>query len=150
MEKKIYRATRAYQKTVALSIDGKRVFCDFRYGSKYPVSVKASFITSDPKIQEALEKSPLFNVDYVLESVKVKTIQEGNPVVVESKVPEQKEEKSSETIIPEVDTVQKAREYLVQNYPNMVKLSEITTVAKINAFANPLGVFFPELKSKLK
>jgi len=67
----------AIQLSVGLAVDGKPVQVDFIGGANGLQKIKPTFITSDPVLQEALEKSGAMNVHYFLESTE--EIAEENP-----------------------------------------------------------------------
>lgn len=67
---KRYRSIQSYKLHILCNIDGVTMNLDFGGADRYQ-GVKGSFTTRDKKIQDFLENSPMFNVEYVLERQRV-------------------------------------------------------------------------------
>ncbi len=135
-------------------IDGKMIRIGFesvsKRGSYY---IYGKFGTSDPRIQEELEKSPAFNVRYRL--IDTKEYNDGNPMDTpqgdsdktsqdDTKFPSSKDPDDKQSV-PEVTRVQEARDWLVKNI-NEVTYTQVRNKEMVLRVAKEYKVSFPNLK----
>lgn len=73
MKSKIYRHKTFVSATIALKLGEEGFSANFKNGSVYPRK-NGFFKTNDPKIQDAIEKHPRYNIDFFLEKVNGKYI----------------------------------------------------------------------------
>ena len=168
MTRKKYRSMLAIQLSIGLAIDGRHVQVDFTGGANGRQKIKPTFITSDPVLQEALEKSGGMNVHYFLESTEeVKDENPTTPAAPEPPTPPTPAGETTsdvpnvfgdegETTAPndiqsfggitsaEVTNAQDAKAYLMARFPGQT--AQMPNKPAILNEANRLGVFFPNWK----
>jgi len=117
----------------------------FDGGFNIPFIKKSFFTTNDPKIQEALEKSKLFNsifrlADVIDEQVTYEVVEDKKDVSTESIT--ETEVTENQKVYPEVTRVQDAKEVLIELgvSPKLLKNKE-----EVLSQAKAIGVIFPNL-----
>lgn len=124
---------------VELKKDGEKVKrrIDFTGGQRAPRRINGRFTTTDPEIQEAIEKHPSYGTKFTLMKGK-KGAQKAKP----------KEPEGSEKVVnKDVTTVPEAKAFLTDSEKEFgVKLSEIQNKEAILSKAKELNVEFPNLK----
>lgn len=119
---KKYTLTRLHSMVVSFKIPSGVKVVTFDGGSRHHER-RGSFVTSDKELQEAMEKSVMFNRDYTLASV-VEDKTETKEVVKEDAPTDYKALlKDAESVIeePSVTTIQKAKMWLQANYGKSFK-----------------------------
>lgn len=117
----------------------------FDGGFNIPFIKKSFFTTNDPKIQEALEKSKLFNSIFRLtavidEQVTYEVVEDNKDVSTESIT--ETEVTENQKVYPDVMRVQDAKEVLIELgvSPKLLKNKE-----EVLSQAKAIGVVFPNL-----
>jgi len=117
----------------------------FDGGFNIPFIKKSFFTTNDPNIQEALEKSKLFNSIFRLanvidEQVAYEVVEDKKDVSTESIT--ETEVTENQKVYPEVTRVQDAKEVLIELgvSPKLLKNKE-----EVLSQAKAIGVIFPNL-----
>lgn len=161
MTRKKYRSMLAIQLSVGLAIDGRHVQVDFTGGANARQKIKPTFITSDPVLQDALEKSGGMNIHYFLESTETTPDEVVEPIVPEVPltpvVPEVPEAQPTPEVpdvfgaaeetgftAAEVTNAQDAKAYLNEKFPGQV--GQMPNKAAVLSEANRLKVSFPNWK----
>lgn len=146
-ENRIYRLVTDLERHTYVNIGGKDVYVAFTGGTLYPRKVHGSFSTSDPSIQKALETDNRYGRVWVC--INKKTINKA-PVVERAEQPQ--EDFSQNAVgeipkvksVPEIKTVQDAKEYLASRLDGVTKAS-LTNKAKVLEVAADYGFEFPNL-----
>jgi len=144
---KIYQSIRFPYFYTSVFFDGKEIRIGFesvtKMGSRY---LYGKYGTSDPKIQEQLEKSPSFNVEYrLIQTTETETgePEEKNIPPVSGQISPAKTD-DPKTSIPEVIRIQDARDYLIKNLKKTFK--DVISREKILQLAKDNKIEFPNLK----
>jgi len=119
----------------------------FDGGFNIPFIKKSFFTTNDHKIQEALEKSKLFNsifrlADVIEEQVAYEVVEDKKDISTESITETEVEVTENQKVYPDVTRVQDAKEVLIELgvSPKLLKNKE-----EVLSQAKAIGVVFPNL-----
>lgn len=153
------------QLLTSVQVDGKPVHIQFTGSFRRPFIRRGTFQTSDPKLIDAIEKSGGYGVDYKRisptdEQLKAMKRAEENAVIDEEgieltvvddkgKVDEYlKEHQTSDDdgykLAKGITSGQKAKAYLLKEFTDQVKSSELRTNDAIREVAEKMKVRFPD------
>jgi len=128
---KTYQALNYQTYDMYVDLKGKRVLASFRGGSLKP-PVNGTFQTSDPDLQAALEKDTSNGISFK----EVSAFDDEEPII---------ETDVEETVVPEITTVQAARDYLVSHIDGLTAAS-LPNKTAVLAIAEKNKFVFPDLK----
>lgn len=133
VERKIYIAKNDFSLLTYLTVKGKKIKCLFTGGFFNQSETRnGSFSTSDKDVQDALEKSPRFNQDYVLVSVNGIPLHE---YLDNTKVEEEKSLSKEGFTELQANKKQLAIEELKTMFPDL-EVNPKATNAQLEAIAN--------------
>lgn len=145
MPKKKYRSKYTLSLSVAIKIDGENRFIDFDGGYVHPRRMNGTYSTSNPKIQESLEKHPFYKKEFdlvkVFESPEEKAVtKEAKEPVEEATVIEAAPQKDDH-IVSEAANGQQAKEEL--NKKHGIPWSRLKNLEMVRAESKILGIIYP-------
>lgn len=165
MEKK-YNLIHQFRLETSVNVEGARVYVSFAGGSKFRGTRNGHFITSDPKLQKAIESDNGYGSQWILDTESEKRFNASTPVEIEptnteppvvTTEPESTTEPITESgttaePTPELPTVDPeiaectnytlAKNYLVKYFD--AKRPEIISEEKLREYAKSKGIIFPE------
>ena len=149
---KRYQLTKLKGLSTNFDVNGNLVQVSFKGGVNKPFFMPGRFHTTNPELQQAIEASAGFNVDYRLE------YSEGEPEVVaevpQPEAPEKPEEPKAEEPAqtpeepmdyPEITSVTQAKQKLIDLFED-VKISTLKNKNDVLAKATEKNVTFSNLK----
>lgn len=137
MVRKVYQSLYYQLFNTYVMVDGVKVSVNFTGGSLVP-KINGTFVTTDEKIQEAIEKSGGFNKDYKLTSTE--TIVEEEPEEEKEQIPDDYNKVSG------IKTAQKARDFLLEQKIEGLTASQLPNIAAIKEVAAANKIVFLDLK----
>nr|DAW92975.1 MAG TPA: hypothetical protein [Caudoviricetes sp.] len=149
--KKKYAIYGMIEQSCVFPMGAGHIRVDFRHGSLTTAGVvPATFSTSNPVIQQAVENSPKFKSGIIkmVESIVVKEVATVSATKgtetpeVGDTVNAAKNREGEETSYPDVKNSQQAKDVLMAE-PYSIPLAELGNKAAIQAKAEELGVSFP-------
>lgn len=153
---------------LSVTVNGKPMSVEFVNGTKVPFYNPARYATSDPKIQEAIEKSSVFGKDSHISIDRVREYDIPDPVKEEATAkttqqeaiaaadvvkgvattPEQQEQlevKDGITEVAGISSGQKAKDYIKEHYPD-ITFAQLRTNNAVKQVAKSLNIAFPDWK----
>jgi len=138
-QSKTYISLRVLELHTMVVVDGRSVLIPFVGGTRGPVRRNGIFVTSDLKIQNALEDSPGFGVRF---DIMKSTVRSKVPMIVrESPVVQDDEPDAMQ--VPGITSAQKAKDWFIENYPE-IDSSDLANKAKILAKAKEMNIVFTD------
>lgn len=146
--KKIYQSKSATRLVVTVRTGERKVFCEFTGGSTHPRIITGSYTTTNPDIQQQLEKCPAFNKTYFLRQVieeeqsqqvevSLREIPQGKVIEI---TPEDEEPMAQPGSIEAVTSLLKARDFM--NKEHGIPHSKLKNRAEVESAARELGLEF--------
>jgi hypothetical protein len=116
-------------------VDGVPHSIEFRNGTTRPFVRNGKFTTDDVKLQKAIEEDVSYGRQFILITPVGDSHTEKEPV----------KEVDLEPIENDSNTVQGAKKFLLEKYPDKVKISTLTNRNKVVEAGVSLNVTFPNL-----
>lgn len=137
---KRYQLLKVMSLTTHFDVEGDIVTVRFIGGIRTPEIIRGRFTTNDPALQESIEASKGFGIDYYLE--KEEQSQLPGPADKDDDVPQ--DNPPTETDFPEILTVKDAREKLIELYPEL-KVKDLPNKIAVFARAKERSITFSKL-----
>jgi|GEM_PF-756111 len=131
---KTYQSLKYFSLSTTIMVDGVPHSIEFRNGITRPFVRNGKFTTDDVKLQKAIEEDVSYGRQFVLIT----------PVGNSPAKPVDTGE-VFDPIENDSDSIQKAKRFLVEKYPNKVKISQLTNKEKVLEAAKNLNISFPKL-----
>lgn len=147
--KKKYAIYGKVEMSVLIPVNNAKLRVNFANGVITPSGITpATFSTSDPVVQTAIENNRLYlkGVIKLEKSFKIGEVEvnDEKPVSDEDKNEKEPESQSSVKSYPDVKNVQSAREILISEYS--IPIAELQDKERIKMKAEELGIEFPNWK----
>lgn len=143
LENRIYRLLKDLNRLTYVNIKGKDVPIHFSGGVIYPRRINGSYSTSDPDIQKALENDHRNGEIWKCIS-KIPLFKKPEVETLEGETAEVPETPAKTRKVPEIKTVQDAKEYLASRLDGISKAT-LTNKAKVLEVAARYNIIFPNL-----
>jgi len=141
MAKKVYQTIQYVELRHSIIHNGQVEIIIFGGGFMTPFVQQGRFETDNVELQNSLETDPYFDIFFELEAVYE------TPEVLESENTNLGVVTGADgiTSVNGITTNTQAKEYLLKNFPDKVKVSQMVNKAAIIEIAKELNVIFPEL-----
>lgn len=153
---KTYRSLRFMGLQTHAKIDeNRKVLVEFKGGARAPRKVNGTFTTSIKEVQDALENSNQYGVDWTLinkvenpryEGEKNENVPAEDTNAGQTESNEGKKESGGDLKqVPGITKVQDAKEYLQQHYSDSVSSDDVKNKESVLNAAKRLGLEFPDM-----
>jgi hypothetical protein len=131
---KQYIALQYNELSTTVTCEGKQIDVNFTNPTLYPSLIRGTFSTTDPKLQKAIEEDSGYGIKFTLyQSSDVQEPAQEDP------------DESTFEKVEEVTSAAKAKEYLLERFPDDFKSSDVNSKAKAIAAARGKNILFPNL-----
>jgi hypothetical protein len=135
---KTYQSLQNFKLSTSVTVDGKQESIDFIGGILRPFKKNGKFTTDNPKLQKAIENDSGYGKQFIL-------ISQEQPSKDSKKITEPEKDETFEPISDDSKSVQQAKKFLIDKYPDKVKISTLTNRNKVVEAGARLNVTFPNL-----
>ena len=145
--KKRYAIYGKVEMSVLIPVNNAKLRVNFANGVITPAGITpATFSTSDPVVQTAIENNSLYLKGMIKleKSFKIGEVEVNNEKPVSDEDKNEKEPESSVKSYPDVKNVQSAREILISEYS--IPIAELQDKERIKMKSEELGIEFPNWK----